>query len=206
MTSSPRTPDHVGWHMPLWVAQKGRRVSFAPNMAHSQPSTHSDQIFRFSGVLPAILMWRTRGRGFNNEGGLRPKKREPFWPRTGQRHDGNEPEMSTPRPGTLGTHVLQTSTRHRVAGTKSLYGLTSQCSFLDIYGKEIVKNMGKLYVKEYFFNGVPIMVQRKRIQLGTTRLRVPTLASPSGLGIQDCRELWCRLKTQLGSGVAVAVV
>ena len=31
------------------------------------------------------------------------------------------------------------------------------------------------------------------------------LASISGLRIWHCRELWCRLQTQLGSGVAVAV-
>ena len=35
---------------------------------------------------------------------------------------------------------------------------------------------------------------------------VPPLASLSGLRIQDCRELWCRLKTWLGSHVAVAAV
>jgi len=38
------------------------------------------------------------------------------------------------------------------------------------------------------------------------RLRVGSLASLRGLRIQHCRELWCRLKTQLRSGVAVAVV
>ena len=31
------------------------------------------------------------------------------------------------------------------------------------------------------------------------------MASLHGLGIWCCRELWCRSKTQLGSGVAVAV-
>ena len=36
------------------------------------------------------------------------------------------------------------------------------------------------------------------------RLQVQSLASLSGLGIWHCRELWCRLQTWLGSGVAVA--
>ena len=38
------------------------------------------------------------------------------------------------------------------------------------------------------------------------RLRVQSLTLLSGLGIQRCRELWCNSKTQLGSGVAVALV
>ena len=49
------------------------------------------------------------------------------------------------------------------------------------------------------------MAQQKRIQLGTMRLRVQSLASLSGLRIRGCRELWCRLQTQLGSRVAMAV-
>jgi len=51
--------------------------------------------------------------------------------------------------------------------------------------------------------GVPIMAQWKRIQLGTMRFQVPSLASISGLRIQ--RELWCRPQTWLRSCVAVAV-
>ena len=43
------------------------------------------------------------------------------------------------------------------------------------------------------------MVQRKRIRLGTVRLQVRFLALLSGLGIQCCRELWCRSQVQLGS-------
>ena len=50
------------------------------------------------------------------------------------------------------------------------------------------------------------MVQWKRIQLGTMLLRVGSLASISGLGIQRCRELQCRSQTWLGSCVAVAMV
>ena len=37
------------------------------------------------------------------------------------------------------------------------------------------------------------------------RLRVRSLALLSGLRIRCCRELWCRLQTRLGSGMAVAV-
>ena len=38
------------------------------------------------------------------------------------------------------------------------------------------------------------------------RTQAQSLASLSGLGIQHCHELCCRSQTQLGSGVAVAVV
>ena len=54
--------------------------------------------------------------------------------------------------------------------------------------------------------GVPTMAQRKQIGLGTMRFRVRSLALLSGLSIRCCHELWCRLQTRLGSGVAVAVV
>ena len=53
--------------------------------------------------------------------------------------------------------------------------------------------------------GVPGMVQQKRIRLGAMRLWVPSLALLSGLRIWRCHELWCRLKTRLGSDVDVAV-
>ena len=55
-------------------------------------------------------------------------------------------------------------------------------------------------------NGVPIMAQGKRIRLGIMRLRVPSLASLSGLRIRHCHKLRCRSQIQLGSGIAVAVV
>ena len=51
--------------------------------------------------------------------------------------------------------------------------------------------------------GVSVVVQWKRIRLGTMRLQVRSLALLSGLRIQHCHELWCRLKTQLRSGMAV---
>ena len=50
------------------------------------------------------------------------------------------------------------------------------------------------------------MAQQKQIRLGTMRLRVQSLASLSVLRIWHCRELCCRSQTQLGSGIAVAVV
>ena len=52
---------------------------------------------------------------------------------------------------------------------------------------------------------VPVLVQQKRIRLGTMRLQVRSLALLSGLRIQHYCELWCRLKTGLGSGTAVTV-
>ena len=52
---------------------------------------------------------------------------------------------------------------------------------------------------------VPVVMQQKRIQLGTMRLKVQSLASLSGLKIRHCCELWCRLQTRLGSRVAVAL-
>ena len=56
------------------------------------------------------------------------------------------------------------------------------------------------------YYGVSIMAQQKRIQLGTMRLQVRSLALLSGLKIQCCCELLCRLQIWLGSDVAVAMV
>ena len=53
--------------------------------------------------------------------------------------------------------------------------------------------------------GVPVMAQRKRIRLGSTRMRVQSLASLSGLRIQRCYKLWCRSQARPRSGIAVAV-
>jgi len=41
-------------------------------------------------------------------------------------------------------------------------------------------------------SGDPVVVQWKRIRLGTMRLQVQSLAVLSGLRIQHCRELRCR--------------
>ena len=54
--------------------------------------------------------------------------------------------------------------------------------------------------------GVPIVAQQKRIQLVSMRMWIQSLALLSGLGIQHCHELWCRLQIQLRSCSAVAVV
>ena len=51
---------------------------------------------------------------------------------------------------------------------------------------------------------VPVVAQRKRTQLVSTRIRVGSQALLSGLRIWCCRELWCSLQTWLGSGIAVA--
>ena len=55
------------------------------------------------------------------------------------------------------------------------------------------------------YQGVPIVVQKKRIQLVSMRMRFHSLVSLSGLGIERCCELWCRQQTLLGSHIAVAV-
>ena len=53
----------------------------------------------------------------------------------------------------------------------------------------------------------PIVAQWKRIQLGTMRLWIQSLASLSGLRIGHCHELWCKSKMEAwiwhgcGSGV-----
>ena len=44
-----------------------------------------------------------------------------------------------------------------------------------------------------------------RIWLGTMSLRVRFLALLGGLRIRHCHELWCRLQTRLGSGIAMAL-
>ena len=49
------------------------------------------------------------------------------------------------------------------------------------------------------------MAQRKRIQLGTRRLQVRSLASLNELRIWHCCELWYRSQTRLGLDVAVAL-
>ena len=54
--------------------------------------------------------------------------------------------------------------------------------------------------------GIPIMAWRKWIWQGSLRMQVQSLASLSGLRIQCWLELRCRSQTQLGSGIAVAVV
>ena len=52
----------------------------------------------------------------------------------------------------------------------------------------------------------PSRLSGSQIRLGPMRWWVRSPASLSGLGIQRCRELWCRSQARLRSGVAVAVV
>ena len=54
--------------------------------------------------------------------------------------------------------------------------------------------------------GVPVVALQKQIRLGTMRLQVQSLALLSGLGIRLCHKLWCRLQTQLGFGIVMALV
>ena len=56
------------------------------------------------------------------------------------------------------------------------------------------------------YHGVPVVGQQERIQLGSMRMWVPSLASLSGSVIQHCCELWCRSQTWLGPCVSVTVV
>ena len=53
--------------------------------------------------------------------------------------------------------------------------------------------------------GVPAVVQWKGIWQVSVRMQVWFTASISGLRIRHCRELWCSLRTPLGSWVAMAV-
>ena len=50
--------------------------------------------------------------------------------------------------------------------------------------------------------GVPVVVQRKLIQLVSMRMWVQSLALLSGSGIWHHHELWCRLQMRLGSHIA----
>ena len=81
-------------------------------------------------------------------------------------------------------------------GWTRTFALPRLCKALYVYLSSAIEMLGV---------GVPLVVQQKRIRVGTMRLRRQSLASFSGLRIGHCRELWCRSKTQLGSCVAVAV-
>ena len=52
----------------------------------------------------------------------------------------------------------------------------------------------------------PLWLSGLRTHIVSLRMGVPSLASLSRLRIQHCHKLQSRLQTQLGSGVAVAVV
>ena len=80
------------------------------------------------------------------------------------------------------------------------------CSSLYDYQAKASRYMkGLAYLKNRATTGVPVMVQWKQIRLVTVRLWAWSLASPSGLRIWYCPELWCRSQLGLGSCDAVAV-
>jgi len=54
--------------------------------------------------------------------------------------------------------------------------------------------------------GIPIVAQWKWIWLASLRMKIQFQALLTGLRIQHCCELWCRLQARLGYWVAVAVV
>ena len=69
---------------------------------------------------------------------------------------------------------------------------------------KIYKECWNLTIRKW--TGVPIVAQQKWIWLVSMRMQVQSLASPSGLRIQPCHELWCGSQTWLRSGIAVVVV
>ena len=77
-------------------------------------------------------------------------------------------------------------------------GFTFKDAFLEVHSSFSFKTLKNVL-------GVPIVAQRKQIRLGTMRLQVLSLALLNGLRIQPCGELWCRSKTWLISGIAVAL-
>ena len=68
----------------------------------------------------------------------------------------------------------------------------------------ILKSQNPIYLR-ISRTGVLIVAQRKWTRLESMRTWVQSLALLSGLRIQHFHELCCRLQTQLGPGVAVAV-
>ena len=72
-----------------------------------------------------------------------------------------------------------------------------------VCNKKKISEFGNIKRKKF---RIPVMAQRKWIQLGTMRLWFWSLALLNGLRIWHCSELWCRLQTWLRSDVAVAVV
>ena len=87
-----------------------------------------------------------------------------------------------------------------------VYYNTVHSSKVQYKGVILINFLKIFYTKLSKNSWVPVVAQWKRIWLGTMRLQVLPLASLSGLRIQHCGELWCRLQMQLGSCVAVAVV
>ena len=72
---------------------------------------------------------------------------------------------------------------------------THTCSFSPNYVDSSNSDLG---LEEF---GVSVVVQRKRMRVGTMKLKVRSLALLSGLRIWRCHELWCRSPMWLGSSV-----
>ena len=62
-----------------------------------------------------------------------------------------------------------------------------------------------MHLKKKVRIGVPIVAHQKQIWLVSMRTQVRSLTPLSELRILHCHELWCRLKMQLRSGIAMAV-
>jgi len=89
-------------------------------------------------------------------------------------------------------------------------GSSCECHQLFFFHKVLLESLKKknLFDIVHFKqtrSGVPVVAQWKRTQLGSVRMRVPSLASLRGLRIQRCHELWCKSQMWLRSRVAVAV-
>ena len=89
---------------------------------------------------------------------------------------------------------------HRLAASAPIRPLAWETP----YAMGVAQEMAKTQKKKKKI-GVPIVVQWKRIQQGTVRLKVQSLVLLSGLRIWCCCELWCRSQMWLRSRVAVAV-
>ena len=97
------------------------------------------------------------------------------------------------------------STSHIFIGNSNIRFVKKKMPFW-LFIISAVWNIWLIENKWFYISGVPIMAQRKQIWLASMRTQFRSLASLSGLRIQRCCELWCRLQTQLRSGIAVAVV
>ena len=60
-------------------------------------------------------------------------------------------------------------------------------------------------IKNLFLLGIPAVVQQSQRRMVSMRMQIQTLASFSGLRIQHCYELWCRLQMWLRSYLPVVV-
>ena len=90
----------------------------------------------------------------------------------------------------------------REVSTQSYYTEVEKQVTLEV--SNLVIRAGGRGILKIQISGVPVVAQWKQIQLVSARMPVRSLASPSGLEICHCHELWCRSQMPLRSGVAVA--